>query len=172
MLCWILHYVWYRSVFLMVYSLQSLHILNLFLSWILSYQYLHMIAFPGLIISILFCCRISYSILAHFIWSIYCLSCLLLWASSFIYIPLCHIYAGILPYCGSVTICLHRYSSILWLCYNHIHTGILPYCGYVTIISTQVFLHNVVVLQFTYTGILPYCGSVTIYLQRYSSILW
>ena len=66
MLCWMLYFVWYKSVFLTAHSLLSLHVLNLFLSWILSYQDLHMIAFPGLITSILFLCRITNSILAHF----------------------------------------------------------------------------------------------------------
>ena len=45
--------------------------LNMFLSWILSYEDLHKIALPGLIISILFLCIVSYSVLAHFILSIY-----------------------------------------------------------------------------------------------------
>ena len=71
MVCWMLYFVWYKAVFLTVHSLWSLHVLNMFLSWILSYQNLHMIALPGLIISILFCCRIAYSIIAHFICSIY-----------------------------------------------------------------------------------------------------
>ena len=66
MLCWMLYFVWYKSIFLTVHSLSSLHVLNMFSSWILSYQDLHMIAFPGLIISILFLYRITYSILAHF----------------------------------------------------------------------------------------------------------
>jgi hypothetical protein len=46
------------------------------------------------------------------------LSMLPFYASSFLYIPLQHIYAGILPYCSSVIIYLCRYSS---------------YCGSVTI---------------------------------------
>ena len=66
LLYWMLYFVWYKSIFLTVHSLSSLHVLNMFSSWILSYQYLHMIAFPGLIVSILFLYRITYSILAHF----------------------------------------------------------------------------------------------------------
>jgi hypothetical protein len=118
-----------------VYSFSSLHILNMFLFWILPYQDLHMIAWPRLIITILFCCRISYSILAHFYFGPFILIAVYsflafstyLEASYFFYVPLWHMYAGILPfyssviiylhmilpYCGSVTIYLLRYSSIL-----------------------------------------------------------
>ena len=61
MLYGMLHYVGYKSVFLTVYSLSSLQILSLFLSWILSYQDHNRITLPGLIISILFYCRITHS---------------------------------------------------------------------------------------------------------------
>ena len=110
MLCWMLYFVWYKSFFLTVHSLWSLHVLNMFLSWILSYQDLHMIAFPGLIISILFLCRITYSILAHF-YLVYSS----LKSPTLISFQLC---------LHSSTSYLHRYSS---------------YCGSVKIISTQVF---------------------------------
>jgi hypothetical protein len=100
---------------------------------LLSYQDLYMIALPGLIISILFCCRITYSILAHFIWSVYTIKSFtqnsttykLTAASSFLYgismqsffhtvVVLLITYGVIVLYCGSDTIYLHRYSSILW----------------------------------------------------------
>ena len=85
----------------------------MFLSWILSYQDLHMIAFPGLIISILFLCRITYSILAHF-YLVY----LSLQSPTLISFQLCLCSSTSYldrysSYCGSVTIYLHRYSTIL-----------------------------------------------------------
>jgi hypothetical protein len=84
--------------------------LNMFLSWILPYQDLHMIALPGLIISILFLCRITYSILAHF-YLVY----LSYKSPTLISFKLC---------LHSSTSYLHRYSS---------------YCGSVTMISLLVF---------------------------------
>ena len=114
----------------------------MFLSQILPYQDPLMIAFLGLIILILFLCRITYSILAHF-YLVY----LTLKSPTLISFQLC---------LQSSKSYLHRYSS---------------YCGSIKIISTQVFFHTVVVLQSIYTGLLPYCGRVTIYLYRYSTIL-
>ena len=97
------------------------------LSWILSYQDLHMIALPGLIISILILCRITYSILALFHLAYLSFKSFTqyftykLQASTFLYIlstqysilevvlqSYLHRYSS---YCGRVTIHLHRYSS-------------------------------------------------------------
>ena len=83
----------------------------MFLSWILSYQDLHMIAFPGLIISILSRCRITYSLLAHF----YLVHLSLKSSTLISFQPCLHSSTSYLhrysSYCGSVTIYLHRYSS-------------------------------------------------------------
>jgi hypothetical protein len=68
----------------------------MFLSWILSYQNLHMIALPGLIISILFLCRVTYSILAHFYLVYLSSKPPTLISPSFVSVPLRHIYTGIL----------------------------------------------------------------------------
>ena len=86
-----------------------------------------MIALPGLIISILFLSRISYSILTHFYLVYLSLkSTMLFLASSFVYIPLRHIYTGIFP-------------TVVLL--QSIHTCILLYCGSV---STTGMYHNVI----------------------------
>ena len=94
--------------------------LNMFLSWILSYEDLHKIALPGLIISILFLCIVSYSALAHFILSIYTIKSLSQYLTY-------KIQASTFPDVLST-----QYSVLRW-CYSTI--------------STQIFFHTVVVLH-------------------------
>ena len=82
--------------------------MNILLSWILSNQDLHMIAFLGLKISILFLCRVTYSILAHF-YLVY----LSLKSPTLISFQLClHSYTSYLhrysSYCGSVSTVVHQ----------------------------------------------------------------
>ena len=152
-----------QSFFLTVHSLSSLHVLNVLLSWTLSYQDLHMIALPGLLISILFFCRISYSILAHFIWSMYPLSHLLsILLISFKLLYFLMFYLHSIQYWGSVSWpYLWRYSSILQYWYYHIYTGILPYCSH-TLVVILSYLHR-------YSSD---CGSVTFISTQVFFILW
>ena len=109
----------------------DLHVLNMFLSWILSYQDLHMIAFLGLKISILFLCRVTYSILAHFYLVYLSLKSptlisfqLCLWSST----SYLHRYSS---YCGSVKSYLHRYSSYCGSIKSYLHRYSL-YCSSVS----------------------------------------
>ena len=97
----------------------------MFVCWILSYQDLQIVALSGLIISILFCCRITYSILACFIWSINMVK------------SHTHYFATY-KLLASSTAYLCRYSSILQQCY-YLSTKViymLQQCYYP---STQVF---------------------------------
>ena len=112
-----------------------------------------MIALPGLIISILILCKITYSI-----WAYFYLVYLSLKSPTLISFQLClhsstsylHRYSS---YCGSVKSYLHRYSSYCGSVKSYLHRYSL-YCG-----SVKSYLHR-------YSS---YCGSVKSYLHRYSS---
>ena len=106
----------------------------MFLSWVLSYQDLHMTVLPGLIISILFHCRINYSILAHFSWSIYTIRSL----TQYLFFNASSIYISLLPI---YTVFSHEVVLL-----DHIYTGILQYCGCVILIYS---VFNTVVVRYS-----------------------